>query len=238
MVFDPTSQMEDLGDDPMKAGEYGIANLKRAMGYVYNATYKNGTDFKSLSESVDDIWAQFSREVGHVANVPGGVVVSRRVFGSTSPISYTPVSRTKQKAAVAWLGTHLVKTPLWLLDSSITSILNPITLTEKLASVQTRYIRTAMSNDKLVRMLSLEAQNQAPYKASELLADIESLVFSQDFMRSPDYYQRNMQRDFVEALIAKTEKQIFQSSGSGPATFLLMFTQPTYAPLHEPTSRS
>lgn len=221
MVFDPTSQMEDLGDDPMKAGEYGIANLKRAMGYVYNATYKNGTDFKSLSESVDDIWAQFSREVGHVANVPGGVVVSRRVFGSTSPISYTPVSRTKQKAAVAWLGTHLVKTPLWLLDSSITSILNPITLTEKLASVQTRYIRTAMSNDKLVRMLSLEAQNQAPYKASELLADIESLVFSQDFMRSPDYYQRNMQRDFVEALIAKTEKTDISKLGEWARYFFV-----------------
>src|SRR5690606_9421321 len=35
---DPTAQSEALGDDAMKASDYGVANLKRVMGFLVLAT--------------------------------------------------------------------------------------------------------------------------------------------------------------------------------------------------------
>ena len=53
VTVDPSSQMEDLGDDAVKATTYGIANLKRIMGYLYDATYDQGKDFNQLSDAYD-----------------------------------------------------------------------------------------------------------------------------------------------------------------------------------------
>jgi hypothetical protein len=73
MTVDPTSQMEDLGDDPIKASTYGVKNLKFAMTYLYDATYQEGKNYRLLSEAYDDLWAQWRREMGHVANLVGGI---------------------------------------------------------------------------------------------------------------------------------------------------------------------
>ena len=207
VTVDPTSQMEDLGDDPVKAGEYGIANLKRAMQYLVDATRQNGKDFTLLSETYDDIWYQFSREISHVANVPGGIILNNKVFGSATENQFTPVTRERQLQAIAFLGEHLVNTPMWLLDSAVVNRLDIVDYAKRLASYQSRFIRTAISNDKLIRILTLEAQGKATYTANELLDNVESLVFSELTTRKPvDYYHRNLQRDFVQALIQQTEK--------------------------------
>ncbi len=223
-VYDPTSQMEDLGDDPMKAGDYGFANLKRAMGYVVEATKQDGKDFKLLAEAVDDIWFQFSREMQHVANVPGGIIVKRKVFGSIDEPVFTPVPRDRQKQAIAWIVKNIVTTPTWLIDSAVVSLLDPTRYVERLATYQTSAIRNCMSNDKLLRLIALEARNQAPYKASELLDDLELGIFSAQSLGNPDYYQRNMQRDFVEALITKTN----QLDATGMSEFARFFAVDTY----------
>ena len=41
----PGSQTEDLGDDGVKASEYGIANLKRIMPKLLEWTYEQGADY-------------------------------------------------------------------------------------------------------------------------------------------------------------------------------------------------
>lgn len=207
MIYDPTSQTEDLGDDPVKAGTYGIANLKRAVGYVIDATRHQGKDFTLLQEAYDDIWYQFSREIGHAANVPGGVIVNSKVFGSATEYVAQPVSRERQQQAVAFVGEQLFTTPMWLLDSNVVNRLDPTDYTERLASYQARFMRTLISTDKLVRMLALEARNAAPYKATELLDDVEKLVFADLTTRSSvDYFRRNLQREYIQTLIGKTEQ--------------------------------
>lgn len=210
LIYDPTSQTEDLGDDPVKAGSYGIANLKRAVGYVVEATRQVGKDFTLLDEQYNDLWYQYAREIGHVANVPGGIIVNSKVFGSSNEQQFSPVSRDRQKEAVAFLGRELITTPVWLLDSTITSRLNPTSFIERLADYQARFVRTATSSDKLVRMMALEATGKAPYRASELLDDVEAMVFSELTTKRPvDYFHRNLQRDFVQSLIAKADKVDF-----------------------------
>jgi hypothetical protein len=224
-VYDPTSQMEDLGDDPVKAGGYGIANLKRAVGYVIEATRREGKDYRLLEDSYNDIWYQFAREIGHVANLPGGVRITRQVFGSSERPAFEPLPRERQKQAIEFLGQQLINTPTWLLDSTVVGMLDPTSYTQRLADYQARFVRSAMSSDKLLRMLNLEARAQAPYKATELLDDLEALVFSELTSRAPvDYYHRNLQREFVAALITKTEEIDVASLGE----FARFFVVDTY----------
>jgi hypothetical protein len=208
MTVDPTSQMEDLGDDPIKTGTYGVANLKRAMGYLLDATRQDGKDFQLLDEAYDDLFAQWSREMGHVANVIGGVEIERKVFGSKEGPVYTPVTKDRQKAAVAFLGEQVFTTPTWLLDQKIVDLLAPSGGAEQLATGQSRFLRTAMSNDKLVRLLEQETRGDAStYTVTELFDDLEKLIFSELQQRKPvDYFRRNLQRSYVDGLIAKTKK--------------------------------
>ncbi|RPI67535.1 MAG: DUF5117 domain-containing protein [Ignavibacteriae bacterium] len=208
MTLDPSSQTEDLGDDPVKAGTYGVANLKRAMGYVLDATRQDGKDFRLLDEAYDDLFAQWTREMGHVANVIGGVEIERKVFGSKEGPVYTPVSKERQKAAIAFLGEQVFTTPTWLLDQRIVDLLTPSGAPDRLATAQTRFLRTTMSNDKLVRMIEQETRTDiTPYTVTELFDDLEKLIFTELQQRKPvDYYRRSLQRSYVDGLIAKTKK--------------------------------
>src|SRR5690606_124760 len=45
---DPRSQTEDLGDNAMKAGEYGIMNLKRVVPNLINWTYQPHEGYRNL----------------------------------------------------------------------------------------------------------------------------------------------------------------------------------------------
>ncbi len=44
-TVDPRSQAEDLGDNAMKAGEYGIINLKKTLPNLIEWSTKNGENY-------------------------------------------------------------------------------------------------------------------------------------------------------------------------------------------------
>lgn len=207
MTVDPTAQMEDLGDDPIKATTYGIANLKRLMGYLYTATYKEGESFRALSEAYDDVLGQFRREIGHVANVPAGVEIDRKVFGSTGLV-YTPVAKDRQKAAVTFLNDNVFVTPTWLLDPTIVGLLYPSGAVQRLADVQTSVLRTLVSNDKLLRLIDQQTRlGAAAYSVPELYTDVETAVFKELAAKGPvDFYRRNLQRAWIQLLIDKSQR--------------------------------
>src|SRR6185312_6990331 len=48
--FDPRSQTEDLGDNSMKASEYGIKNLQRIVPRLIQWTYEPNEGYKNLRQ--------------------------------------------------------------------------------------------------------------------------------------------------------------------------------------------
>jgi hypothetical protein len=219
MVMDPTAQTEDLGDDAIKAGTYGIANLKRAMGYVYDATYKPGDDFRMLSDAYDDLIGQWSREMGHVANIPGGVVIERKVHGSKGP-QFSIVPKARQREAINFLRDNVFTTPMWLLDERIAQLLTPTDVAQRLSSLQTRMLRTVVSSDKLTRLLDQQTRFGAEaYTVTELFDDVETSIFTELATKAPsDFYRRALQRTLVQELIDKSSKPA--SSGDGFIIFM------------------
>ncbi len=207
VTIDPTSQMEDLGDDAIKAGEYGTANLKRAMGYLYDAAYQEGHDFRLLDEAYDDILGQWRREMGHVANIVGGVVTELKVFGSSGS-QFTPIAKDRQKAAVNFVSKQVFATPTWLLDEKVMGLLEPSGSVKRISDMQISLMNTLTSNDKLLRMLEQEVrQGQNAYSVHELFTDVEATVFSDlQSKTGSDYYKRALQRSYVSRMIDRTEK--------------------------------
>ncbi|MEY3385660.1 MAG: hypothetical protein RIR53_471 [Bacteroidota bacterium] len=225
MIVDPTAQTEDLGDDAIKAGMYGVKNLQRAMSYLYMATYEDGKDFDQLNDSYDDIIGQWSREMGHVANIPGGVLIERRVFGSEGVV-YSPLPQQRQRDAVTFLKEYVFTTPTWLIDERIVRLLSPTDVASRLSSLQTRMLRTVISSDKLLRLLDQQARyGDTAYSVDELYADVEGAILTELTSNKPtDYYRRALHRAYVQELIDKASKPAASTDA-----FAAMFRPNTYA---------
>ncbi len=219
MTVDPTSQMEDLGDDALKAGTLGIENIKRAVNNLYDAVYKEGDSFEQLGDVYNDVLGQWGLEMGHVASITGGVEIDRKVFGVAGN-QYTPVARDRQKAAVDFIAKNVFATPTYLLEPRIVGVLSATGNIERISGMQTSMMRSLMSNDKLVRLIAQQAQlGTAAYSVGELFADLDKAIFGQGGKAAPDYYTRALQRAFVQALIDKTTEPPTSASADPFAFF-------------------
>ena len=98
--YDPTALEEDLGDDAMKAGNYGIQNLKYILSHLdeWIADDPEVTARRSLYVQMVNQYYRYIRNV--IYNI-GGIYLSD-AKESLSPERFRPVEREKQKAAVAW----------------------------------------------------------------------------------------------------------------------------------------
>ena len=65
--IDPSAQTEDLGDDAIKASNYGIENLKRIIPNLINWTTEDGKDYEDLQYMYGQVASQFSRYMGPVS---------------------------------------------------------------------------------------------------------------------------------------------------------------------------
>ncbi|MCH8939450.1 MAG: zinc-dependent metalloprotease, partial [Gemmatimonadetes bacterium] len=98
--YDPSSPSEALGDDPVRASEYGIANLKRIVPNLMTWTYEEGEDYSQLQELYNQVLGQWNRYMGHVGAVIGGVVRTAKTMDQEGPV-YEMVPADEQRAAMA-----------------------------------------------------------------------------------------------------------------------------------------
>ena len=114
---DPRAQTEDLGDDAVKASEYGIKNLKRVMDNLPKWTKQDNDQYDDLREMWNAVVDQYSRYMNHVRNNIGG-----RYNNNTPGLEpYVGVPKERQKEALLFLGRHVFDTPEWLFPDNIMS---------------------------------------------------------------------------------------------------------------------
>ena len=199
---DPRAQTEDLGDNAMKASDYGIKNLKRVMAKLPEWTKEEGDKYENLSDMYTQLLSQYNRYMGHVIRNIGGVEESPKSIEEKGPV-YGITAKATQKEAVAFLDKQLFETPKWLVDEQILGkISNPAT-GETLSTVQTSVINGLFSAARLVRMSNNANRFEASYTPDELITDVKRSVFSElTSKKVTDFYRRNLQKSFVESLIS------------------------------------
>ncbi|MDA0843173.1 MAG: zinc-dependent metalloprotease [Bacteroidetes bacterium] len=200
-VVDPSSQTEDLGDDAVKASTYGIANLKRIVPNLRSWTTTAGESYEDLSEFYGQVFGQFGRYMGHVSNHIGGVYEYYKTTDQTGSV-YTPVSKAKQREALAFIHKELFNTPKWLIDKDIISNTEYSGNVERLRSLQARYLNNMLSLGKLARLVEYETlHGSKAYSLVDFMRELRFGLWSElQSGNAIDTYRRNLQKAHVERL--------------------------------------
>lgn len=120
----PASQTEAIGDDAIKAGEYGIENLKYITEKLPDWMLEENKDYKLLQKYYNAIGKQFKAYMLHALNYLGGEYVRPTVYGDgIKPHRF--VSKKKQKEALNFIFKQLEDYPAWYSDEKVTKHLWP-----------------------------------------------------------------------------------------------------------------
>jgi hypothetical protein len=193
-----------VGDaDAVKATTLGTKNLQRVAAMLPAvASAKPGEDLTDLEHLYSATWAQWTRELNHVAVLVGGFDTENKHGGQPGAI-FTPVPKARQQEALKFLNGALFQTPQWLLNPEILRRLNPDSGLNRLLSTQRTVLRTLLDRARLGRLQEIEATDGSrAYALSQLLQDLRTGLFSELSTPSPkvDAYRRNLQRTYLELL--------------------------------------
>ncbi len=197
--MDPRAQTESLGDNPMKANEYGIKNLKWIVPQLPKWLNEKGEDYKNLDQVYDEVYNTFSRYIGHAAMHIGGVYTDLKTTEQEGAV-YTVVPKATQKEAVAFIQKNLFTTPVWLLNKSIMEkVTRPVE--DKISSLQDSWLNSLFSPLRLQRLISSTNRDARAYRIDEYMNDLKKGIWSELPARKPiDNYRRNLQKAYVERL--------------------------------------
>jgi hypothetical protein len=200
--FDPRAQTEDLGDDSMRASEFGIANLKKIVANRPAWTAEPGEPYTELSELYGQVIGQLNRYAGHVVTNVGGVYEYRKT-GDQAGFIFVPVERDRQTRAVAFLNTHLFQTPNWLVSNEVLQRIQPAGVLDRVRNLQTGALNRLFDADRLSRIAEAEAtQGAAAYSLEDLFEDTRESIFSEiRTRRATDAFRRNLQKAYLEKML-------------------------------------
>lgn len=202
--YDPRSQSEQVGDNPMIAGKYGVKNLQRIMENIEAWSTKPNEGYSSLNNRFTQVSGQFARYLGHVSKYIGGVKETPKMVEQKGAI-YELVSKSEQKEALKFLSENVFTTPNWLLKTSVLTKIDksPVEVVENL---QKTVLNRVLSEGVLNKLYEGESLDANAYAVYDYLQDIKNSVFSELKSSSKiDIYRRNLQKNFVETLIARTQ---------------------------------
>lgn len=199
--YDPSSPSEALGDDPVRASEYGIANLKRIVPNLREWTYEEGEDYSQLQELYNQVLGQWNRYMGHVGAVIGGVVRTAKTQDQVGAV-YEIVSADKQRTAMEFLAQQAFATPTWMLDEDILTRIEHAGAVDRIRQRQVGVINNVLNPGRMQRLIEAEARNgNEAYSLGEMMTDLREAVWTEVARgRSIDAYRRNLQRGYLERM--------------------------------------
>jgi len=202
---DPRIVTEAIGDDAVKSTGYGLANIKRLVPMLIPATTVDRTEnYDRLRDMYNQLLGQWSREMGHVAVVVGGVNQMTRYAGQPGAV-YSRVSKARQQEAVSFLLANAFTTPTYFLDPEILRRIEPSGSVDRIRTRQAAVLNTMLSDARLNRLAdggaSATTDNPA-YTIGDLFGDLHRGLFSEAGSARPavDGYRRNIQRTFVDQM--------------------------------------
>ena len=229
-TIDPRSQSEDLGNNAMKAGEYGIINLKKTIPNIIEWSTKDGETYeeaKAFYNQVINQWYVYNTHT--LANI-GGFYLTPLVKGDKMK-SYKPVPYQTQKEALNFLKKNILTLPKWLFINPLKDVLKPTKNTPAGAVEQSPYnifrerqaaiLYNLMHDERLLRLLEAEflhtEGSEKIMTVAELFDDLRKFIFDKSLKnKSLTIAERMTQKNYVDALIIdvgriyeKTEKGIF-----------------------------
>ncbi len=210
---DPGEQNEAIGDaDAVNATKLGFKNIARIMKLVEPAATTDPTaDFSLLRATYNAVIDQWATEASHVARIVGASDKQEKAVGQSGNV-WTPVSKQRQRDAVKFLNEEVFATPQYLIVPSILRRIESDGNINRLTTFQGRVLGSLLSNQRLQRMVELEAsatnKSQA-YSVGEMLTELRRGLWSEIYSgRSIDAYRRRLQVLYLEQMAAKVRPPV------------------------------
>lgn len=203
---DPTCQSEDLGDDVVKAGEYGIKNLKRIMSRLPQWCVDENKDYKRLQEAYTEVSEQLKRYVYHAVMYVGSIYMDDPVAGD-GRANYRFIDRNKQLAALRFVLKNIADLPHWMLNKEVTDKTGIIL---SIPDMQARFLKSLFAGPVATALALYEQMEPAKaFTYQELMDNIYNFVWAKSLKgATPDFYERQLQVVYVSSLLrALSSKQ-------------------------------
>ena len=172
---DPRAQTEDLGDDAMKAGDYGVKNLKRMVRLLPEWNYEEGDMDNNLKYAYRNLISQMARYTKHVYNQIGGTYHDYKSAEQPGPV-YTPLDAQTQRRALRWLNDNIFREPTWLISEDYARRFNriPENLIFSLGYNAIDHLTSAMT----INLVSKHSYLPNGYKPMDYINELVGYLFS------------------------------------------------------------
>jgi hypothetical protein len=198
---DPGSLTEALGDDAMRASDYGVENLKIIMENLRDWTHQEGEDYSQLSELYGQVAGQWNRYVGHVMANIGGVDWTRRAQGQPER-PYTVIDRERQERAMDYLDRQVFTTPEWMIDPEILFRIRNAGTPDQIRGLQVSALNNLLQVNRMKRLIEQEALlGDEAYSLSEMMSSLRASIWRElEAGAEIDPYRRNLQRAYLDRM--------------------------------------
>ena len=187
--YDPSARTQDLGDNPILAGNYGIANLQYILPNLQEWISQD-PDYSYRKHVYGQLCTQFSRYLGNVEALVGGVYL----YKTKSGLPAVPVEAALQREALKWV-VDQVRACQWIDCPSLTRHFGLSSgESHKIASAAATYLAGAAPLAVATASLS-----GSTYAVEDYFEDLFDAVFSGKL--TPQ--QKSLQRALVSQLVKK-----------------------------------
>lgn len=215
---DPNAQTENIGDDPVKATDYGLKNLKIVAQNLEQWTTPQGATYDDLEELYGELLGVYSRYVNHVAAIIGGVYETRSNKGQEA-MPYRGVPEAEQKRALKFLRQELWNNPSWLMPKDLVHLFSDQGVLDRVSSIQNRVLKRLMSTSRLNEMNSVKETlpSVAMYTSLGVDALLEQLGDDLMSLSATHALNRNLQINWILQL-----KELSQDDKLSPSVASLV----------------
>lgn len=217
-TVDPTDQTEDLGDDHIKAGNYGISNLKILMNHLEDWTKEDGERYDVVENTYLEVVNQYSRFLRHVMPYVGGIRYEEIRQGDGKATSKHYIDKATQKKAMMWLLEQARTYNDWLTPASLIGKLElNMNVNDKL---QTSVVSALLNSAVLYRIQEggdVDAANN--YQLPEYIGDVVTNLFKAPSGGKLDRSEQNLQAAAITMIMNNSGLNTTAKETSSPSTF-------------------
>ncbi|EHQ26004.1 zinc-dependent metalloprotease [Mucilaginibacter paludis] len=206
--MDARALSQSLGNDPVKAGFYGIQNLKKIVpqlaGWTQDQDVIYSTSTSPLGSIASEVQNEFFTYISNVTAVFGTIYYNPRGTETNAPV-YTYVPLSRQKDALSFLNRELFSTePKWLATQAIQDKGLPPALKNYLFEPGQRCLSASLLDLKVMNNINALSDRYGAEKTISLpvyLNALESIIWPELVSGKPvSEYHMALQRTYINSL--------------------------------------
>ena len=171
-IIDPKSQTEDLGDDAVKASEYGIKNLKYILANLNDWVNEEDPDYSYRTSIYNGVIMQYLTYLMHVYGNVGGIYLNEKHVGDNVE-AVVSVPAQRQKTAVKFL-LDQISTMDWIDNKELMQEMSLMGSPADL--LRNEVMKAVIASPAKVELSALKAEKDA-YTVTDCLEDVYNYVW-------------------------------------------------------------